>query len=159
MSHSEFKWFRSAVDWWLGVILLALPLLEFGILIAGLLSGDREVVTVGLLGCGVVAAIYGLLVIPIRYGVSDKYLVIQFGVIRSRVRLNEILEVYPTRNPLASPALSLNRLAIRTGDGPLKMTLISPADRDEFLVMLADNAALVREGDRLVRGQAKGKSD
>ena len=159
MSHSEFKWFRSAVDWWLGAILLVLPLLEFGILIAGLLSGDKEVITVGMLGCGMVTALYVLLVIPIRYGISRKYLVIRFGVIRSRVRLDEISEVYPTRNPLASPALSLNRLAICTGDGPLKRTLISPTNHDEFLATLADNAGLTREGDRLVRGQAKGKLD
>jgi hypothetical protein len=159
MSHSEFRWFRSAVDWWLGVILLALPLLEFGILITGLLTGDREIVTVGMIGCGAVTAIYMLLVIPIRYGVSREYLVIRFGLIRSRIRLDEIREVYSTRNPLASPALSLNRLAIRTGDGPLKMTLISPADRDGFLATLADNSGLAREGDRLVRGQSKGKPD
>ncbi len=90
---------------------------------------------------------------------SGDYLVIRFGVIRSRVKLGEIREVYPARNPIASPALSLNRFAICTGDGPLKMTLISPADRDGFLAALVANSGLVREGDRLLQKQAPGKSD
>jgi hypothetical protein len=89
-------------------------------------------------------------VIPVRYGVSSDRLVIRFGVVRRHVDLAAIREVYPTHNPLASPALSLDRLAIRTGDGPFGMSLISPGEREEFLSALASGAGLVRNNDRLV---------
>jgi hypothetical protein len=98
-----------------------------------------------------VAVIYGLLLIPIRYGVSNEHLIIRFGVVRHHIALDAIDEVYPTHNPLSAPALSLERLAIRTAGGPLGMSLISPLEREEFLSTLAGKARLARDGDRLVR--------
>lgn len=150
MSGSDVRWFRSKIDWWMGLILLALPVVELGGLTAAVRDSNSEAITSMAVGCGVVAAIYGLLVIPIRYGVSSDRLVIRFGVVRRQIDLADIREVYPTHNPLSSPALSLDRLAIRTGDGPLGMSLVSPAQRDEFLSALASGAGLVRDNDRLV---------
>lgn len=89
--------------------------------------------------------------IPIRYGIEDNWLIIRFGVVRRRIPLSDIREVHPTHNPLSSPALSLDRLAIRIDDGYMGMSLISPAQREEFLTLLASSAVLAREGDRLVR--------
>ncbi|HSK47067.1 MAG TPA: PH domain-containing protein [Coriobacteriia bacterium] len=151
MSDPEIRWFRSKVDWWLGLILVALPLVEVWALLAALRSGEREAVTATAAGCALVAAIYGLLLIPIRYGVSNERLIIRFGVVRHRIALDAISEVYATRNPLSSPALSLDRLAVRTGDGLLGMSLVSPVEREEFLSTLATQARLVRDGDRLIR--------
>jgi hypothetical protein len=151
MSSTDVRWFRSKIDWWMGLILVALPVIELGGLAAALRDGNAEAITGMAVACGVVAAIYGLLVIPVRYGVSSDRLVIRFGVRRRDIALAAIREVYPTHNPLGSPALSLDRLAIRTGDGTLGTSLISPAERDEFLSTLAGAAELVRDDDRLVR--------
>jgi hypothetical protein len=151
VSNADVRWFRSKIDWWIGLILVALPLIELGALAAALRGGNGEAITGMAVACGVVAAIYGLLVIPVRYGVSSDRLVIRFGVVRRYIDLAAIREVYPTHNPLSSPALSLDRLAIRTGDGLLGMSLISPAEREEFLSTLASAAGLVRGNDRLVR--------
>jgi hypothetical protein len=158
MTDLNVTWFRSKVDWWLGVILVALPLIEIGAFVAALRSGEREGIVAALVGIGIVTAIYALLIIPIRYGLSREELIVRFGVVRSRIRLADILEVYPTHNPLSSPALSLDRLAIRTKAGPFGLSLVSPSQREEFLTELAARADLVREGGRLVRGTSRAGS-
>jgi len=86
-----------------------------------------------------------------RYGIDDEHLHVRFGVCRQRIPLKDISEVHPTRNPLSSPALSLDRLHVQFGEGVFKAVMISPADRDRFLDELADKAKLKCEGDRLVR--------
>lgn len=151
MSNSDVRWFGSKIDWWMGLILVALPVIELGGLAAALRDGNSEAITGMAVACGTVAAIYGLLVIPVRYGVSSDRLAIRFGVVKRDIDLAAIREVYPTHNTLASPALSLDRLAVRTGDGTFGTSLISPAEREEFLSTLASGAGLARENDRLVR--------
>jgi hypothetical protein len=84
------------------------------------------------------------------YELGDEALVIRFGLVRSRIRFDRIRGVWPTRSVLASPALSVDRLAIDLG-GPIPTT-ISPADRDAFLADLAARLPhLRREGGSLVR--------
>ena len=144
-------WFPSKVDWWLGVLLVFPPASALAALADGLLNGDSEALLVGVVTAAFVIALYWLLVIPVRYGISSTELVIRFGVIRQRVDLVSIDVVEPTKNPLSSPALSLDRLAIRVGEGVLSTTMISPDDREGFLNLLANNAGLHREGERLVR--------
>ena len=159
MSNADVRWFRSKIDWWMGLILVALPVIELGGLAVAVRDGNGEAITSMAVAFGMVAAVYGLLLIPIRYGVSSDRLVIRFGVVRRHVDLAAIREVYPTHNPLASPALSLDRLAIRTGDGTFGTSLISPAEREEFLLTLASGAGLVRDNDRLVRPGSRDKSE
>jgi len=151
-SSADVRWFRSAVDWWLAVILVVLPFTQVWALLSALRSGESESVVATAFGCALVAAIYGLLVFPMRYGIAGEQLIIRFGVVRRRIRLADIREVYPTHNPLSSPALSLDRLAIRTGNGMTGISLVSPSNRSEFLETRASRAGLVSEGDRLVRG-------
>jgi hypothetical protein len=86
-----------------------------------------------------------------QYGMDETDLVIRVGLCRRRIPLAEILEVHPTRNPMSSPALSLDRLHVQFGPGFFKAVMISPMDRDRFLDDLAKKAQLKREGDRLVR--------
>ncbi|GAB4277589.1 MAG: hypothetical protein Kow0056_09190 [Coriobacteriia bacterium] len=150
-------WFPSKVDWWLGVLLAVAPGICVYILLASLVTSDQEGITAGLTSCAFIGAIYLLLVIPVRYGIGPDTLIIRFGVVRQQVRLGDIVEVKPTNNPLSSPALSLDRLAVRTGKGPFRTTMISPDERDTFLAMLATAAGLEREGDRLVRSGRNGR--
>ena len=150
MSDAEVKWFGSKIDWWMWLILVALPVIQLRGLLAALGRGDGEAIMSMAVALGIVAAIYGLRVIPIRYGVSSDHLVIRFGVARRYIDVAAIREVYPTHDPLAAPALSLDRLAIRTGHGPFGRSLISPLEREEFLSTLASAAGLVRNNDRLV---------
>lgn len=148
---SGVVWFPSKVDWWLGILLACPPVGSLVALGAGLASSDPGKIAVGAIACVLVSALYALLVIPVRYGIGPEELIVRFGVVRQRVKLGDIEEVAPTRNPLSSPALSLDRLAIRAGPGFLSTAMISPADREAFLLLLAAKGRLRRDGDRLVR--------
>ena len=63
------------------------------------------------------------------------------------------MEVRPTRNPLSSPVLSLDRLHVQFGKGFFKAVTISLVDREQFLADLEKNSGLHRAGQRLVRLQ------
>lgn len=141
--------YRSKVDWWLGVLLVALPAVGLVTAILLQLSGDTGAAIVGWLSLAGIGLLYALVVWPIEYVLEDKDLVVRFGVVRSRIPYPSIRGVRRTRNVLASPALSLDRLAIDTG-GKLA-PMISPSDREGFLAELAARAPHLRlEGDRLV---------
>jgi hypothetical protein len=147
------RWYPSKVDWWVGLLLVIGPLAALAGLVVTLRSGQGASVAVALAGPVLFAAIYVGLVFPMRYGIDSDALVVRFGLVRLRIPLADIVEVRPTRNPLSSPALSLDRLAVSTGDGSsLRIrALISPAARSDFLAELAARARLRRDGDRLVR--------
>lgn len=151
MPDPEVRWFRSKVDWWLRLLFVALPLIEATSLWSAVRTGDREAITATAVGLLVVVAIYGLLLIPVRYGLSNESLIVRFGVMRRRIPLKSIDEVRRTHNLLSAPALSLDRLAIRTSGQSAISSLISPLEREEFLIDLATRAGLAYDGDRLVR--------
>jgi hypothetical protein len=147
MDNTKTQWFPSKVDWWLGLLLVVAPAVT---LIATLTAPPSERLE-GLLGTAVLAAVYLGLVFPMSYGLTDSELIVRHGLVRQRIKLADIVEVTPTRNPLSSPALSLDRLRITFGSGMFKKVLISPAAKAEFLVELALRARLVRKGDGLAR--------
>ncbi|HEX7708576.1 MAG TPA: PH domain-containing protein [Thermoanaerobaculia bacterium] len=143
MSAGAMQWYRSKVDWWLALILCVPPVASIAVVASGLPWG----VASGLFVLG----LYAGLIFPMRYGVDDTELLVRFGLCRRRIPLASISEVRPTRNPLSSPALSLDRLHVQFGDGIFSEVMISPADRNGFLDAIARKAGLKREGDRLVR--------
>lgn len=70
------------------------------------------------------------------YTLTDELLHIRSGPFRWRVKLDAINEVVPTRNPLSSPACSLDRLRIRYRGARFGI-MISPRDKNRFLRDLA----------------------
>ena len=143
--------FRSKIDLWLLGIVLAGLGLPCAILIAEILGPEPAS------GLGLVVALLlaGLLFViwtwtTTDYTLAPGELLIRSGPFHWRVPLAEILAVTPTRNPLSSPALSLDRLEVRYGR--MSLLLISPEDKDGFLSGLVAQAPhLVRRGDRVVR--------
>lgn len=148
---TDTQWFPSKIDGWLAAILVVAPLVSLVGFLDPKALESVTVLLIALAGPAVFAAIYGLLVFPMRYGVSADELIIRHGVVRQRAALAKILSVEPTRNPLSSPALSLDRLKISTGPRFRDSIMISPADRDGFLTLLAQRSGLAREGDKLIR--------
>jgi uncharacterized membrane protein YdbT with pleckstrin-like domain len=145
--------YRSKIDLWLGVLLIV-PLVTAVVTAVALQLGDdagaANVAWLVLLG---VVVLYVVVVWPVTYELTDDAIVVRFGLMRSRIAYGSLRGVTPTRSLLASPALSLDRLAIDTGGSLAPM--ISPADRDGFLADLAARAPhLVRYDDRLVKRQA-----
>ena len=151
MSDDAMRWYGSKVDWWLGLVLLLAPIAPLVVCFALATSGKMAELPIGIAAFLFVVALYVGVVFPVKYGVGNGDLIVRFGLFRVRIPLNDVSEVYPTRNPLSSPALSLDRLYVKFGEGFSKAVMISPADRDRFLDELATQGGLAREGNRLFR--------
>jgi hypothetical protein len=151
MSVDQTQWYPSKIDWWL-VPLLCIP--PASAVIACAVSSIQGSITDFVIAVAIaifVAGLYFGLVFPMRYGFSETHLIIRNGMCTQRILLSEISEVHPTRNPLSSPSLSLDRLHVQFGEGFFKAVLISPADRVRFMDELAQKASLERVGNRLYR--------
>jgi len=151
MSADRMQWYPSKIDWWL-VPLLCIPPASAVIAcaVSAIHSSMNDLVIAAAIAI-LVAGLYLGVVFPMRYGLSETHLIIRNGMCTQRILLSEISEVYPTRNPLSSPALSLDRLHVQFGEGFFKAIMISPADRDRFLDELAQRTVLKRDGNRLCR--------
>ena len=136
------KRFRSRIDTWLVVLILLAIAGEIAALFA-VLSSELPTGTTAVVAVLVVASI-GLTVSIIartHYSVGEGRLIIVCGPFSWTIALDEITGAGPSRNPLSSPALSLDRLKIRYGKG--KWILVSPEDQQAFL------RAIGQEPDRL----------
>lgn len=143
---STISWFPSKVDWWMLPALAIGPAVGAGIMVMGLWQGDLVDAGVGLGICLMVAALYLGLIFPMSYGIGDQELIVRSGVVRHRIALRQITGVTPTRNPLSSPALSLDRLEIRWGKGLFQRVLISPRDATTFQDLLAQRIERLSAG-------------
>ena len=65
------------------------------------------------------------------YVVADGTLRIVSGPFRWKIAISDITGITPTRNPLSSPALSLDRLKVTYGKR--RFVMVSPADKDGFM--------------------------
>ena len=85
------------------------------------------------------------------YSITPDRLHARSGPFRFQIPLAEIDSVEPSRNPLSSPACSLDRLDIRFRQSR-RGILVSPLDKAGFLQALVDACPhLTLRGDRLVR--------
>jgi hypothetical protein len=145
----------AKVDWWLATLLGGIVIFEFGtaisVVVASVTTGSpplREATGIALVlaGSGVLLGLALWACYRIRYEVSPPNLVIRFGPFRASVPLHSIVEVFPSRNPLSSPAPSLDRLRInyRRENGKLRFALISPKDKEGFVRDLSGAAPQLR---------------
>jgi hypothetical protein len=121
--------FRSKVDRWFMAALLAT------------IAIGATTVAIAAWRGGPIALLVALLVFPIglpiwllrstRYSLSDSHLDIRSGPFSWRVPIDQVRAITRTRNPLSSPALSLDRL--RIDYGPSKWIMISPEDPELFI--------------------------
>ncbi len=137
------KRFRSKIDRWLLVLLIAIMAFEMIVMMIAAMQAEnpRDATLLIFAGLGV-GALIGWLVLSTQYVVEREILRIVAGPFRWKILLNEITSVEETRNPLSSPALSLDRLKICYGNG--RRIMISPADKAGFLKAI---------GQELVGGQ------
>jgi len=114
------KIYRSKIDWWLVVLILAV----FGFpIVQGIQTKEYmlSIVFITLL------AFFWILAITLKYKIEDEML----SIWRTKINIKTIRKVYATRNPLSSPALSINRIAIVYNK--YDEVLISPKDRADFI--------------------------
>ncbi len=129
------KRFRSKVDAWLVVVVVAALVAQAGVLVWMIIAGAP--VAAIALTLGTIAAVYlfiGLTLTRTWYDIDSRELRIVCGLFRWTIPRESIHSVEPTRNPLSSPALSLDRLRIRYGKN--RRILVSPDDKVRFLKAL-----------------------
>ena len=124
--------FVSKVDGWV----IAVMLVAIGGMIWALLSVmiTETPWLVRIATAAVTVLVLGLLVslfTRTHYTIADGELRVVSGPFRRTIPLSAITSIEPSRNPLSSPALSLDRLKISYGNK--KYVLISPADKTGFL--------------------------
>ncbi len=144
--------FPSKRDFWLVAVLWLGAGIE--IVVALVLMSSEVPPLVKWLAPAVLLAV-AVLIFWVLYGTYYSFqgdtLVIRCGPFRFRVSLAEIESVTPTRNPLSSPACSLDRLLIQYRQAR-RWIMVSPDDKIGFFQALAARCShLVLVGDRLVR--------
>jgi hypothetical protein len=119
--------FPSKVDWWLVALAAFVPGLQIVLYLIGRTPARSVWIILG------IVAFMAVVLFPIRYVIEGRTVLVKCGLIRwnfTSFAVDEIQSVRPSRNPLSSPALSLDRLhvSLRT-----RNVLISPKDKTGFL--------------------------
>lgn len=117
------KVYKSKIDWWLIILiggLFGYPVIE------GIVNKDylMSLVFLGLL----------ILIFFMFWSIQYKIVGEQLKVWTAKIDIHSIKKVYRTNNPLSSPALSLDRIAIVYNK--YDEILISPKDRSAFIAHL-----------------------
>jgi len=152
MTHGKPVIFTSKRDAWIVILIWVGALaIAFGG-IATLATVGTALAKLALAALYFAAAAFMFWVLyAISYAVDDEELLIRCGPFRYRVPLAQIDSVRPSRNPLSSPAASIDRLMIRW-NSEKKRILISPEPRKKFLKELdARCDQLAADGDSLLR--------
>ncbi|MBE9029018.1 PH domain-containing protein [filamentous cyanobacterium LEGE 11480] len=125
--------FHSKIDNWLLVILALLIITSILGVYISLTQGQTisYLAAVGMLLLGVGMPIW--IGLSTQYVVTDRELRVQSGPFRWIVPLSTIASVQATHNPLSGPALSLDRLEIKYGNGRPRSIIVSPANKSAFL--------------------------
>ena len=124
--------FKSKVDGWMIPVFVVAIAGMLAAFIAVLLDDSPAWLQVAVsitsvLFCGLMFAI----LMSTFYVVENGVLRIVSGPFRWKIAISDIVEITPTRNPLSSPALSLDRLKVRYGSR--RYVLVSPEDKDGFV--------------------------
>jgi len=151
--------YPSKVDWWLWLILIGAALLTVGSGISLLLTGKTWEMVMGI---GMLCMSLWMVWVPrsTYYKIipmeKEELFITCGGISSYHIPLDSIIEVFPTNNPLSSPACSIDRLEIKYrsrslpllyGESHITMVLISPLDKDSFLQHLVEaTPALERVG-------------
>ena len=121
-------YFPSDKDFWLGLLVWS-PLLL--VPYEAITGGPWQTASIAL---GIYALLVGWIWLDTGYRITKDSLHVKSGPFRFIVPLRSIRGVRRTSNPLSAPALSLHRLEIALENG--RLILISPKDRERFIVML-----------------------
>ena len=124
--------FKSKIDRWVMLVLVSAILVDLGVVVQTAMRPTSPAATTAIiLVCIAAIVLLAALLLRTYYVVDKGSLRIVSGPFRWTIAIDQITAVRPTRSPLSSPALSLDRLQIRYGNG--RKILVSPADRNEFL--------------------------
>ena len=129
----EAKVYRTAIDWWLGLLLVACEVLFLYLVIEPIIRRGTVEWSMVLLAVGM-----SILILPlfgIKYVLYSEHMLISMSLYgKARVRYADIVEVKKTNNPMSSAAMSLRRIQIDYLENDVhRMVLISPKSRNNFI--------------------------
>ena len=124
------KIYKSKIDTWL---LLVLLVSTFSCIVAAYAIMQQGSVVGTIIGLLIITLGAGLplwILVSTKYVVSDDSILVRSGSFSWSIQISSISSVQETRNPLSSPALSLDRMQLEYDAG--KKMMISPADKAGF---------------------------
>jgi hypothetical protein len=125
------KRFRSKLDSWLVFVVVAALVVLAAALVWMVISGAPFSAIALFLGVMTAVTLFiGLIFTRTWYEVDARELRIVSGPFRWTIARESIRSIEESRNPLSSPALSLDRLRIRYGEK--RWILVSPEDKKGF---------------------------
>ena len=129
--------FKSEVDLWLWVIVALVVIISLVVSVRLFLKASLASCLTGawLMAIGIGLPLW--LFYTTHYVVKDEVVRIQSGPFKWTIPIASINQVVETSNPLSNPALSLRRLKIVYDNN--KSVMVSPKDRDEFLVVIGQH--------------------
>jgi hypothetical protein len=130
--------YRSKIDRSLGVILISSAAISLAAASLVLMQEMPGAALAAIVISAIGTALPIWLLADTQYVIDASTLVIRSGPFRSRIPLKEIRSITPTRSPISSPALSLDRLRIDYGIG--RSCMVSPKDRQGFTASLQARA-------------------
>ena len=149
-SRSLVSRYPTKKDWWLWGIVALSALVCLAVPLYLINEPIHPFIKIGviILCC----AAFGFLVCVlsrVHYVLTPTDLLIRYPAMNRRIPLKEIYEVFPTKNAISSPALSLDRLHIKYRSHRFGV-LISPMDKQAFIVDLLSRCHhLTRQGNKL----------
>lgn len=154
MSESHGKVYQSKRDAWIVIFLwTAVAVMAIAGFQTGLSTappGFRMGMATLLLGS---AGFILWVLYTTHYTLTSQALIVNCGPFRWKVKLESIQEIVPTRNPVSSPACSLDRLHIRYRGSRFGI-LISPTDKAAFLRdVVSRTPGLMVDGEKVIRMQ------
>ncbi|MBU3823866.1 MAG: PH domain-containing protein [Candidatus Oceanisphaera merdipullorum] len=123
--------YKSKIDSLLIAVLISAIVLCIYVSVTVLSSGSSATWWVILIVVSLGIGLPLWLLVGTRYTLDSKLLLVQSGPFKWRIPVVEITNITPTKDPLSSPALSLDRLRIDYGRS--NMLMISPRDKERFL--------------------------
>ena len=131
------KIFPSKKDFWIVALIMGSGIALLAVAVDHIVSrGINSPET--WITCGIALLYVGIiwsLAYPVYYEIAPPNLLIRSGLLlRYRIPLASIEKIQPTRNPLSSPAWSLDRLRIEYSKGGRRQAImISPENKEIFL--------------------------
>ena len=136
------KRFKSKIDRWLLYLLIAVMVFEVVVMSIAATQAKQPGEAIAMIVAALaIVALLGSMLVGTHYTVDGDTLRVACGPFRWKVPIAAIESVEATRNPLSSPALSLDRLRIQYGK---RRIMISPADKAGFLKAIGQDPADVR---------------
>jgi len=123
--------FKSKIDWWAHFAFATLPLTTILFIVLSFIGKAGIISLITAIFC----LLLSIFILPIwvstYYVLGKNELIVKSGLFNTKIDYSSIKTVKETQNPLASSALSIDRIEIIYGVGGV--VLISPQNKQEFL--------------------------